>query len=356
MKKILCAVLAVCLICSGLSVTALAVDESRTYDFDLTINGSHEVQALPGEILTVTLTMRRTDRSEEADMYALQDEIRYDDEFFEVVEGSALVSNGIETTDISLMGGDRSFYMNFLSLTGGESWKPEVVIGSFQVKVLSNSGSSELKNENCRVSVKDGSDSYATSVQDVKVVVSTDCTVRFEPMDGVSEAWEVKAPMGSLLEEPEAPGRQGYIFDGWCRDTQGTQPWDFETDTVQGNMTLYAKWLYAKAAGSNGEMAEIVATGSALPWWAIAIMALAVLALAWLIILLLLRKKVEFDSDGGTSVKTVRVFKGRTIDFPLTVKPGYEFAGWFTDTQHLTAWDFENDKVSRSMTLYAKWI
>ena len=48
---------------------------------------------------------------------------------------------------------------------------------------------------------------------------------------------------GDLVEEPQPPTREGYTFTGWhtdygCYD----EPWDFETDTVETDMTLYAGW------------------------------------------------------------------------------------------------------------------
>ena len=56
-------------------------------------------------------------------MYGMQNEIRYDSNFFQLVEGSALLSNGISTTDIGLRDNYREFYMNFVSLSGGEEWE-----------------------------------------------------------------------------------------------------------------------------------------------------------------------------------------------------------------------------------------
>ncbi|MBR5268358.1 MAG: InlB B-repeat-containing protein [Lachnospiraceae bacterium] len=47
---------------------------------------------------------------------------------------------------------------------------------------------------------------------------------------------------GELLEEPEIPTREGYIFTGWYTDTSCYEAWDIDTDTVQSDMTLYAGW------------------------------------------------------------------------------------------------------------------
>jgi len=45
------------------------------------------------------------------------------------------------------------------------------------------------------------------------------------------------------VERPEQPKRPGRTFAGWYFDEECTERWDFETDTVEDNMILYAKWL-----------------------------------------------------------------------------------------------------------------
>ncbi len=47
---------------------------------------------------------------------------------------------------------------------------------------------------------------------------------------------------GDLVEPPEDPTREGYTFSGWYLDEGATVPWNMETDTVTGSMTLYAGW------------------------------------------------------------------------------------------------------------------
>ena len=47
---------------------------------------------------------------------------------------------------------------------------------------------------------------------------------------------------GELVEEPENPTREGYIFTGWYTDISCYEQWDIDTDTVQSDMTLYAGW------------------------------------------------------------------------------------------------------------------
>lgn len=278
-KKILAAWVMAILMLFTMSVSVFA-DDSRTYEIDLTVNGSHEVQAKAGDILTVTMTLKRTDSSEDAMMYAMQDEIRYDPDFLELVDGSTLMMNGIEVTDIGLIDDYRAFYVNFLSLGGGENWKADTMLGSFQMKVLGDKGSSMLKNENCLVSTQDGSDSYALTVNDLLVIVSSECVVRFDSMGG-SDVEEQLVRFGEKIKKPDDPIREGYRFDGWYSDIYLKNPWDFENDTVKDNMTLYAAWQEGAPAADSGFS----------PLWLLPLL----IVILVLIIFWLLRKKKKAD-------------------------------------------------------------
>lgn len=44
------------------------------------------------------------------------------------------------------------------------------------------------------------------------------------------------------VEEPADPTANGYTFGGWYTDANCNTAWNFDTDVVTGNMTLYAKW------------------------------------------------------------------------------------------------------------------
>ncbi|WP_342542783.1 S8 family serine peptidase [Paenisporosarcina sp. FSL H8-0542] len=51
------------------------------------------------------------------------------------------------------------------------------------------------------------------------------------------------AIFNTTVGEPTAPTRKGYTFAGWYKDAAGQVAWNFATDKVTGNVTLYAKWL-----------------------------------------------------------------------------------------------------------------
>ena len=223
---------------------------SPVLDYELTIDGLDVKEAEIGDIVTVTLHLQRTDADEPYIMYGMQSEIRYDSNFFELIEGSAMLSKGVRSNDIGRPGEYREFYMNFVSLSGGVEWEPRTRVGSFQLRVIGTEGVSTITNEDFLVSKPDGSGSYECSSNELTVVVTTDCLVKFET-NGGTEIEPVVAIYGELLARPEDPVREGKHLEGWYKDIHLTEEWDFETDTVKGNMTLYAKWADGNPAGDD---------------------------------------------------------------------------------------------------------
>lgn len=74
---------------------------------------------------------------------------------------------------------------------------------------------------------------------------TTTLTVTFEENGG-----SVVADMDDLsydvaISAPTAPTKTGYTFAGWYKDVALTDEWDFGSDTVTENITLYAKWTAA---------------------------------------------------------------------------------------------------------------
>ena len=101
MKRVLACLLTVMLFLTCVPA-ALAADNSRDFFFQLSVDGSDKKEVQPGDIIQVDFNLNRTDSADAYTMYGMQNEIRYDSNFFQLVEGSALLSNGISTTDIGL--------------------------------------------------------------------------------------------------------------------------------------------------------------------------------------------------------------------------------------------------------------
>ena len=66
-------------------------------------------------------------------------------------------------------------------------------------------------------------------------------TITFDSRGG-TDVEAVNQMYGELLEEPESPSREGYLFTGWYTDSGCYNLWDVEIDTIQSDMTLYAGW------------------------------------------------------------------------------------------------------------------
>lgn len=65
--------------------------------------------------------------------------------------------------------------------------------------------------------------------------------------------------------------------------------------------------------------------------------------------------KIEFDTNGGSKVNYVLVNRLKTLNPPIApTKVGYTFAGWYTSSSLNMKYDF-SQRVTKSMTLYAKW-
>ncbi len=109
------------------------------------------------------------------------------------------------------------------------------------MKVIGTKGVSQLIPTNTLVSTQDGMAGYTAKDNSVSVIVTTDCTVTFES-NGGTEVPSQTVQYGEKVKKPEDPIREGYHLEGWYRDLDRTQKWDFHKDTVKGNMTLYANW------------------------------------------------------------------------------------------------------------------
>lgn len=240
-RKIIAFIVLALVLISAVVVPAYAVDDDRSFKFELSVDGRQTKEVRTGDIITVVFHLERTDAEGPYTMYSMQDQIRYDSNFFELVPGGEILSKGIRSEDIALRGNYREFYMNFLSFGGGEEWNDRALIGSFQLKVIATSGVTKITNQDYYVFTKDGSKSYECEANELTIILSTECVVRFET-NGGSDIEDVTAIYGEKLERPADPIKEGKRLVGWYKDIDLSEEWNFETDTVSGNMTLYAKW------------------------------------------------------------------------------------------------------------------
>lgn len=67
------------------------------------------------------------------------------------------------------------------------------------------------------------------------------CTVSFD-LQGHGNLPDITVVSGNKIERPMDLTDDGYVFTGWYKDASCTEVWDFASDVVTGNMTLYAGW------------------------------------------------------------------------------------------------------------------
>jgi uncharacterized repeat protein (TIGR02543 family) len=147
--------------------------------------------------------------------------------------------------------------------------------------------------------------------KDFSIIIGM-ATVIFES-NGGSPVEQQFIAEGSKIAQPAAPTRTGYNFEGWYKDAALTAAWDFASDKVTADTTLYAAWLIK-------------------------------------------RYTVTFVSNGGSSVGRQTVdFSGTVAEPAAPTRTGYTFEGWYREGRLTATWNFATGTVTESMTLYAKW-
>ncbi|MDR2194130.1 MAG: InlB B-repeat-containing protein, partial [Treponema sp.] len=142
-------------------------------------------------------------------------------------------------------------------------------------------------------------------------------TVTFNANGGSAvDPQTVKA--GEKVTEPQAPTKAEHIFTGWYKDAAFNTQWNFATDVVLGNLTLYAEWVDQNTSFYT----------------------------------------VTFNAEGGTpEPEQQSIVENRKAQQPENpTKAGHIFDGWYTDaTDEETRWNFAVDTVTSNTALYAKW-
>ena len=65
---------------------------------------------------------------------------------------------------------------------------------------------------------------------------------------------------------------------------------------------------------------------------------------------------IKFETNGGSKIDSVKVEKNGFLTVPVApTKEGFTFDGWYTDKELTKKYDF-SEEVTKSFTLYAKWI
>lgn len=81
---------------------------------------------------------------------------------------------------------------------------------------------------------------YAKWVQNTPPAPAT-YTASFDAQGGSAVA-SVSVTAGATIAAPAAPTRTGHIFAGWYKEAACINPWNFASDVVTQDTTLFAKW------------------------------------------------------------------------------------------------------------------
>jgi uncharacterized repeat protein (TIGR02543 family) len=124
---------------------------------------------------------------------------------------------------------------------------------------------------------------------------------------------------GSLVSEPDVPTRNGYLFGGWYIDALCTTAFDFSTQTIIQNTTLFAKWT------------DISTTYTL---------------------------NFDLNSDNATGQPEPQIIAAGSLatEPQDPIRDGYIFIGWYTTSECYMPFSFEDDIITADTTLYACWV
>lgn len=120
-----------------------------------------------------------------------------------------------------------------------------------------------------------------------------------------------------------AMANSGYRFTGWYVDNTAVSTESTYTFTAESDTALTAKFERIRTSGGGGGGTT--------------------------------RYTVSFETNGGSKVSNQSVTRNSVMKEPAApTKEGFDFAGWYTDKELKTKYDF-SAKVTKSLTLYAAW-
>jgi uncharacterized repeat protein (TIGR02543 family) len=141
-------------------------------------------------------------------------------------------------------------------------------------------------------------------------------TVTFNADGGTPAPAAQDVADGGKVTTPPAMTKTGFTFGGWFKESTVTSPWNFATDTVTADITLYAKWDTAVSY------------------------------------------TVTFNANGGDSTPATQTVTGggKAAEPTAPAKAGFSLAGWYREAGLANQWGFDTDTVTGNLTLYARWI
>lgn len=171
-------------------------------------------------------------------------------------------------------------------------------------------------------SLAEGETTLVVKYKDVTATFKITVTGKSEPsvkaeLNGGKMTGQLTINEEGFIVAPADPVKENCVFEGWFKDSACTVTWNFDSDRVAGAVTLYAKFTQLFT--------------------------------------------VIFDANGGKlsgdkEQDSVNVKEGEKIALPaVPEREGYLFAAWRVDSEAGYEWNFDEDTVSKNVTLYAVW-
>ena len=86
------------------------------------------------------------------------------------------------------------------------------------------------------------------------MLVMGEYTVTFDANGHGTAPTQQKTTYGGKITEPAAPTAESYYFQGWFKESTCENMWDFDSDTVTADITLYAKWSDCDHSGNTNTL------------------------------------------------------------------------------------------------------
>ncbi len=86
------------------------------------------------------------------------------------------------------------------------------------------------------------------------MLVMGEYTVTFDANGHGTAPTQQKTTYGGKITEPAAPTAENYYFQGWFKESTCENMWDFDSDTVTADITLYAKWSDCDHSGNTNTL------------------------------------------------------------------------------------------------------
>lgn len=167
----------------------------------------------------------------------------------------------------------------------------------------------------CKLTVPKGSENAYSQAEVWKnlTIISDSFVVSFDLQDGTSVTTSI-VDENTTVTAPTNPAKANYTFEGWYKEPECINKWNFSTDKVDKDIVLYAKW-----SSSIGYV-------------------------------------VSYNLQDGSPAATVIADKNAIITIPSNPnRANYSFDGWYKEPGCINKWDFASDKVTSDTILYAKW-